>query len=148
MNAGDAMFTQDPRNYPDYPLLARLKGREKVEAILNQGEPYIDDEFPHNDQSIFDQERGVDDKLEGMEWRSAREVFGSYEVLPENDDEITPDAIKQGLLGDCYYLSGLAALAEWPQRVRDLFVTDKPTPSGAYIVRLYLNGEFKEITLD
>ena len=44
-------------------------------------------------------------------------------MLPENDDEITPNEIKQGVLGDCYFLSGLAGLAEFPNRVRALFST-------------------------
>ena len=85
-----------------------------------------------------------------MEWKSAREVFGedNYDILPEKDEDFSPNAIKQGVLGDCYFLSGLAALAEWPQRVRSLFVTDKPNKQGRYIVRLFLNGEKFEIEVD
>jgi hypothetical protein len=30
--------------------------------------------------------------------------------------------IKQGFLGDCYFLAGLAALAEHPHRIFDLFL--------------------------
>lgn len=36
---------------------------------------------------------------------------------------IEPNDIEQGFLGDCYFLAGLAALAERPDRIFDLFLT-------------------------
>lgn len=69
-------------------------------------------------------------------------------VLPEKDEDISPNDIKQGLLGDCYLLSALSALAEWPQRIRSLFVTQEPNEAGVYIVRIYLNGSLVEIAVD
>ena len=36
--------------------------------------------------------------------------------------KITPNSIKQGFLGDCYFLAGLAALAEKPERILNLFL--------------------------
>ena len=58
-------------------------------------------------------------------WHRASKI----EIL--NDDEgklelfkdmIEPADIKQGALGNCYFLSALSALAEWPDRIRKLFV--------------------------
>ena len=40
-------------------------------------------------------------------------------------DDVTPSDIKQGLLGDCYFLSILSALAEVPDRITKLFLTDR-----------------------
>lgn len=38
--------------------------------------------------------------------------------------KIEPNDIKQGLLGDCYFLAGLSALAEVPERIRELFLLE------------------------
>ena len=38
-------------------------------------------------------------------------------------------------------LAGLAALAEKPKRIRDMFLSKSITRSGAYAVKLYVNGE-------
>lgn len=38
---------------------------------------------------------------------------------------IEPDDIKQGELGDCYFLATLSAIAEFPWRIKQLFVTRK-----------------------
>jgi hypothetical protein len=38
--------------------------------------------------------------------------------------KIEPNDIKQGALGDCYFLSSLSALTENPDRIRNLFVSD------------------------
>lgn len=61
---------------------------------------------------------------------------------------ITPDDIKQGCLGNCYFLSALSALAEFPELVKKIFITKKKNAAGCYVVNLCLGGEFYKIIVD
>ena len=61
---------------------------------------------------------------------------------------MTPDDIKQGLLGDCYFLSILSALAEVPDRITRLFLTDRINDYGIFAVNIKKNGEAKEVVID
>jgi len=61
------------------------------------------------------------------------------------------DDVKQGELGDCWFLSALAALAEFQggRFVRDLFPDQSSlSPAGAYLVRLCLGGCWRGILVD
>ena len=53
---------------------------------------------------------------------------------------IEPNDIKQGQIGDCYFLSSLAALAEKPERIRDLFLSQEANQYGVYGANLFKNG--------
>jgi len=58
------------------------------------------------------------DAWQKMEWKRASEIFPNYKLFGETID---PDDIKQGAIGDCYFVSSVSALAERPERVRALF---------------------------
>lgn len=63
-------------------------------------------------------------------------------------DGIKPSDIYQGRLGDCYFLSSISALAEFPSRVERLLISKKENKKGCYCVALNINGDWKEIFLD
>lgn len=93
---------------------------------------FTDTDFPANHRSIQgtskDLSRMDDIKRFSSEWRRARD-FSSAKVSG-NEPElfkggIDPNDIKQGMLGDCYFVASLATLAEWPDRVKKIFVSDK-----------------------
>lgn len=64
------------------------------------------------------------------------------------DKKIVPESIKQGILGDCYLLAGLAALAESPQRIFNLFLTTEQNPQKYYAVKILYKGMWKTIDVD
>jgi calpain-15 len=56
--------------------------------------------------------------------------------------------IWQGELGDCYFLSSLASIAETPKRIQRLFITKEVNPYGIYCVLLCIRGEWREVYID
>lgn len=70
--------------------------------------------------------------------------------IPElNDDEgelkvfadaVEPNDIKQGGLGDCYFLSVLSCTAEKARRIKKLFISTQVVKEGIYAVKMTKNG--------
>lgn len=108
---------------------------------------FVDKAFPpEKEESIHDLDRPLNHEFNDLEFRRARDVYGNdFRIFP---DTIHPNDIEQGLLGDCYFLSAISALAEWPHRIRAVFVTQTPNQAGIYTMRLYVNGEMMDVTVD
>ena len=65
-------------------------------------------------------------------------------------DDICPDDIRQGALGDCWFLSALAAMTEFPDLIYDLFAEHcrDIVPCGAYNIRFCKNGMWTMVRVD
>jgi len=68
-------------------------------------------------------------------------IFDVSSVINIKSD-ISPNDIKQGALGDCYFLSSLSALSEVPDLVKKLFVTSTYQATGLHGLYLCHDGEF------
>lgn len=99
----------------------------------------MDMEFPPVTASLIGGATEVDHvedvlrKLEGgVAWRRgstvATRLFGS---------RIHPNDVMQGQVGDCWLLAGIAAIAEFPDRIRGLFRESELSPTGEYHVRIF-----------
>ena len=64
------------------------------------------------------------------------------------EDDIDPNDIKQGFLPNCWFLSALSSLAERPELVRRLILTQEYNEEGIYILRICKNGEWVNVTVD
>ena len=131
---------------------------EILEECQLKQEKYTDESFPPNEFSLItdwdEEEDGVPEKA--RKWN--RFTWIRATEIPElNDDEgklavfsnkIEPNDIKQGDLGDCYFLSALSVLAEKPNRIKKLFVSDKQNKWGVYGIRICKNGEWKDVVVD
>lgn len=54
--------------------------------------------------------------------------------------DVNYNDIDQGGLGDCYYLSGLASLAENDYRLKNAMLTQTINKAGAFATQIYIKG--------
>lgn len=104
---------------------------------------YSDKKFKPNEESL-----GFTPS-EKCTWRRANELCKDVDhcVLFEG---IEPQDIVQGTLGDCWLMSALACLAEYPGLITNAFGTAEYSTRGKYTVRLY-NGyimRWEDVTVD
>lgn len=119
----------------------RITRRRVAASTGNFTDPF----FPPYHDSIF---RGAKDARlnAAVVWRRPSEFFrGPFDIFVDN---IEPNDIKQGMLGDCWLMCALSSLAERPELVRRLFVTTKANQEGIYRVRLCKDGEWITVTVD
>lgn len=95
----------------------------------------------------------VDDLMElgPVNWRRAGEIpslRGPAGRLHVVQGKIEPSDILQGEIGDCYFLSSLAGIAEHERRIRDLFCSLDTNEHGVYGANLYKNGIKMQVVID
>mmetsp|Transcript_46880 Transcript_46880/g.63606 ORF Transcript_46880/g.63606 Transcript_46880/m.63606 type:complete len:84 (-) Transcript_46880:1167-1418(-) len=73
---------------------------------------------------------------ENLAWKRPEEIFGKGKF--SLFDKIDPSDIKQGYCGDCYFLSSISSLAEFPERIKAIFLTKEINDAGCYALQFYL----------
>lgn len=123
---------------------------------LNLSSQFEDPSFPPNDFSLIAKDLSGnwigDDThskvldVNNIVWKSAQDIFGGAFNL--FDDKIECDDIKQGSLGNCYFLSSLASLTEFPTLIYNIFRTKEKSKYGYYEVVLFIEGEWQIVIVD
>ena len=119
------------------------------ERIIHLKQPWTDKSFPANKNSILDRTIMRPERLRNWEtfvWKRPTEVYGPGKFQLFN--KIDPSDIKQGYCGDCYFLSSISSLAEYPDRIKEIFITESINEAGCYALKLYLNGEEQIVVVD
>ena len=113
---------------------------------------FIDIEFPPVENSIYPPTEAQPFN-QPIVWKRPHEFM----VVDESQGlfspevfykKIEPNDIKQGQLGDCWFMCALASLAEMPNLVERLFITQKYNEEGLYRIKVCKNGEWMEVTVD
>ena len=125
-----------------------------INKFLNaNGINFVDWEFMPVDTSLFSSMVDTSNFDTVIHWRRPEDFM----IIDESRglrkptvfyDTIDPSDIKQGVLGDCWFMSALATIAERPSLVERLFITKEFNPNGVYRVKLCKNGEWISVTVD
>jgi calpain-15 len=117
---------------------------------------FIDDGFPPCDKSLFSDEK-TKEKVLGRKIRAIQWLHPE-QIKVRNEDQSfkwtvylknpTFHDIKQGHLGNCWFLSALAVILDRPEIIQKILVTKEFCPEGCYLVRLCHNGEWKIVMID
>jgi calpain-15 len=127
-----------------------IKAKASILASFKRtGEKYNDPDFPATKTSLTKNWDELDERTHQawstLSWKRIDEVFTPpFKVF----DSIEPGDIMQGALGDCYFLSALSAIAEFPHRIQKLFDTKDYEPAGVYIVSMLETGVIKDHIVD
>ena len=108
---------------------------------------FIDPSFPPIESSIYDASTEPDYPFdEKPVWKRPIEfMYGEPRLF---EDDANPNDIRQGALGNCWFLASIAALAESPALVKRLFITEEYNEFGIYKLRICKNGEWVVVTID
>ncbi len=133
---------------------------ENVTKYWNNQTPYsgtnkfTDSLFPADRESILSS-RGLwnknhQDQLVSYQFDYARpETFLNTEDYVVFDDKVTFSDVKQGYLGDCYYLAALAALTEFPGLINSNFKNGGArSQNGYYEILMFIDEEWQIVIVD
>lgn len=80
-----------------------------------------------------------------LKWRRVSYVYPKLQVIKNG---ISNQDIYQGSIGNCYLLSSISSICEYPERIERILLQRKRSPKGAYCVALCITGEFREFYVD
>ncbi|XP_069105920.1 calpain-D-like [Argopecten irradians] len=108
---------------------------------------FTDADFPHDTRSLYLKPRKHGDI---PQWRRCGDITTKnpkekWVVYRENP---LPDDIQQGYLGNCWYLSALAVLADRKELLEKMILTKTFCQEGAYHLRLCKDGCWKIVLVD
>jgi len=117
---------------------AVLTSDQNYSQIIAKGKPWEDTNFPRNSSVT----KGLTN-IAG--WKRADEIFEDKEKVYES---FSANDVIQGALKDSYLLAAASALAEYPGRLEKLFYQKDKNSAGCYVVRLYVCGQYVDVTVD
>ena len=118
--------------------------QKMIEELRAKGQPFRDDRFPPNTASLSG-EWGKLSEWNSIQWEKISNKIPGARVFVDRPD---PRDIKQGYLGDCYFLAGLAALSERPDRIFSLFLTQEVNDVKYYSCKILYKGKWMTIDMD
>ena len=134
-------------------VLSKLEGIKSGLRAASENH-FVDAGFPPAPRSLGDLDANRSQhrpsRVRALRWARAQELGGGaacdWSVFAEGGPR--PGDVSQGMLGDCWFLSALAVLAERPEALRRVIFTRDVCKEGAYGVKLCKDGLWQAIVLD
>uniref|UniRef100_A0A3Q2I3U2 Calpain 10 n=1 Tax=Equus caballus TaxID=9796 RepID=A0A3Q2I3U2_HORSE len=114
-------------------------------------ELFQDAAFPASDSSLFSSfSTPLAQFREDITWRRPQEICAAPRLFPDNPQE---GQVKQGLLGDCWFLCACAALQKSRHLLDQVIPPGQPgwldqTYRGSFTCRIWQFGRWVEVTID
>lgn len=109
---------------------------------------FTDEDFHFESKSIIGDENFYK-SLPLYKWERLETFCQEKKLQPELFlGGIEPADIKQGAIGDCYFLAALAVLANQPKLVQKLFLPFRYNRYGIYIIKLFMKGKWVNVVID
>jgi len=123
---------------------------ESFSSLLKECElrnkKFTDREFPPNQLSLINSTNTfINNKWKKIKWKRASEYLKEYKIFPE---KFNPGEIIQGVLNNNTFLSVVAALAENPNFIKSIFITQEINNYGIYGVYLCKDGKYTQYIID
>lgn len=165
-NAEMNRLISDAKKLKFPPQREDLNNQLVVDICNSYGKSFIDKDFPPNESSLYpvtkvtnpdgtttnsaaiDISPKMIKQYKQIEWKRPQDFMkGDIHVF---DDGIVPNDIRQGNLGDCWFLSALAAIAEFPILIDALFPPESKLyqKQGVYNIKLCKNGTWTNVRID
>ena len=126
---------------------------EDFYQLFKGSEQFIDSEFTPDSESLYwaseGEEYGAMAAYEPIiEWGRIIEEFPRLSLF--GYDGITPADVRQGTIGNCWFMAGASAVAEVPGRLEKVFLNNenRVSQTGIYGVNIYTLGVPHTIIID
>ncbi|KNC53396.1 calpain-15 [Thecamonas trahens ATCC 50062] len=132
------------------------EAESRLMAILEAGlAPFADADFPPTDVSLYggnmtEALKAVDgrEKMWARPQHIRRAGRQGWRLFASGLGAASSQDIEQGALGDCWFLSALALVAERPGLLERIVLTPELNSEGVYSFRFCKDGEWRVVTVD
>ena len=134
---------------------AHERTKKEITTDLNQwienGKVWTDKDFPVGEAIFwpdvsFEASSLVAAQADGIFWKRASEKYPERKLFGSNG--VTPGDVAQGDLGNCWLMAAISAVAEYPERIEDIFLNYSANALGKYCVNIFSLGVPHTVCVD